>query len=78
MEAIQIKPAFRVFPEGDVIALWEDKASSPKFISSYQKVGQHSYACRSLITELRPATTEETKPLANELQSIGYHWESTQ
>lgn len=63
---------FRVFPEGDVIALFPNEESSPGYISSYQRVGQHGDASRELIRELRPATKKECGPLLKELKRIGY------
>lgn len=62
---------FRVFDDGDVIALWPE-VSAPGLISSYMHVGQHSGASADLIKELRAATAEEKADLAAELQSIGY------
>ena len=66
----QIKVYFRVFDEGDVIALWEDEGG--EWMQSYQHIGQHSEASRELISELRPATKEEKADLILELNSIGY------
>lgn len=70
------KPAicvyFRKFPEGDVIALWNDTSASPGMMSSYMHVGQHSDADPSLVDELEKATTAEYAPLMNELGGRGY------
>jgi hypothetical protein len=65
---------FRVFPTGDVIALFPDDPhdQSGREINSYQHVGQHGAASRDLITELRPATKAEYAPLHAELERIGY------
>lgn len=63
---------FRVFDEGDVIALWEEDGSNDKWLQSYQHIGQHSDASRELIDDLRPATQEEKASLISELNSIGY------
>lgn len=66
-----ITVSFRVFDDGDVIALWPE-VSAPGLISSYMHVGQHSGASADLIKELRAATVEEKAALAAELRSIGY------
>ena len=67
----QIEVYFRVFDDGDVIALW-DEPFGGGYISSYQHIGQHSGASPDLIVELRPATGPEKAPLMVELLSIGY------
>lgn len=66
---------FRVFPEGDVIALFPAQAydSKPHRCMSYQKLGQHGGADVDLISKLRPATPQEYAPLKAELESQGYH-----
>ena len=71
-----IRPVFRVFPEGEVIALWGDP-DTRGFISSYQHVGQHGDAVPGLIKDLRQATEEECAPLKDELRRIGYQVEET-
>lgn len=68
----QVKVYFRVFPDGDVIALWEGSEQSPGMMSSYQHIGQHSDASRELVNTLRKATTGEKCHLLHELASIGY------
>lgn len=70
-QSYQINVHFRVFPEGDIIALWEED-SSHKWISSYMRIGQHGEASRDLIHELEPASKEEYESLLRELGSIGY------
>ena len=62
---------FRVFEDGDVIALWEENTQS-KWLMCYQHIGQHGEASRELVDELRPATQEEKEGLILELNSIGY------
>lgn len=66
-----IKPVYKVFPEGDVIALWGEP-DSRGLVSSYQQVGQHSEADARLYRDLRDATAEEAAPLETELLRIGY------
>ncbi|MET7241969.1 hypothetical protein ABZT49_01240 [Methylobacterium sp. EM32] len=66
--------AFRVFPEGDVIALFPDIVEGTGTISSFQHVGQHGAASRGLVKELRPATAEESADLRRELESAPYHY----
>ncbi len=66
-----IRPYFRVFPEGEVVAIWGEP-DGRGFVQSYQHVGQHSDAHPVLLTELRQATPEESAPLRAELQRVGY------
>lgn len=67
------KTIFRVFPEGDAIALFPNqRGARPAWCNSYQHIGQHGDAHKDLIKELRAATAEEYAPLAAELQRIGY------
>ena len=63
---------FRKFPDGDVIALWDDGSTNPGLIASYQHIGQHSEASPDLLEELEPATPDEYESLLNELESAGY------
>lgn len=63
---------FRVFPEGDVIALFPQDQQGAGMINSYQHLGQHGEASRKLIKELRRASPTEYAPLLTELESIGY------
>ncbi len=71
----QTKVVFRVFPEGDVIALFPDEiADHSGNIMSYQQIGQHGAANIELIDDLRKATLEESEELKNELLRIGYDW----
>lgn len=63
---------FRKFPEGDIIALWDDNSTNIGFISSYQHIGQHSEASPELLDELETASPEEYKPLLDELENRGY------
>lgn len=64
--------SFRKFPDGDIIALWDDNSASPGYITSYQHIGQHSAASPELLDELEAATSEEYQPLLDELESRGY------
>lgn len=64
--------SFRKFPDGDLIALWDDNSDSPGFITSYQHIGQHSAASPELLSELETATSEEYLPLLVELENRGY------
>ena len=63
---------FRVFPEGDVIALFPGDPIGGGKINSYQHLGQHGGAAPALIKELRKATRAEYGPLLAELKRIGY------
>jgi hypothetical protein len=67
-----IDVVFRVFPEGDVIALFPTRKERAGTILSYQHLGQHGDASSALIKELRPAFPEEYASLLSELKDIGY------
>ena len=72
------KVLFRKWPAsegGDVIALFPELAGdyNPGTCSSYQRVGQHGAAdLLGLTHKLRKATAKEYRPLATELQRLGY------
>lgn len=63
---------FRVFPNGEVIALLCGTAndSSPGCVMAYMHVGQHGDASRHLGRYLRLATPEEYADLLKELERI--------
>ena len=63
---------FRVFPEGDVIALFPNDRIGGGQINSYQRLGQHGGASPALLKDLRKATRAEYAPLLAELKRIGY------
>jgi hypothetical protein len=63
---------FRVFPDGDVIALFPNDRVGRGQINSYQRLGQHGGASPALIEELRKASRAEYAPLLAELKNIGY------
>jgi hypothetical protein len=65
---------FRVFPEGDVIALLcgTTVECNPGNVMSYMHIGQHGEAPRHLGRNLRLATPEQYAPLLHEMRSI-YH-----
>ena len=65
------KVVFKVFPEGDVIALFPNE-SYGGYILSYMHVGQHRYASPELLTDLPDATEEQYAELKKELLNIGY------
>lgn len=71
IERCPIAVHFRKFDDGDVVALWDD-GEGFGWLSSYQRVGQHSHASDGLIIELAEATEDEYAPLLRELESIGY------
>lgn len=61
------------YQRGEVIALFPDVDEGRGTCSSYMHVGQHGGAdYMGCIYRTRPATEEEYKPLATELESIGY------
>lgn len=67
-----INVKFKVFEDGEVIALFPDEAWQPGAIASYQHIGQHGGASPELMTDLEDATLAEYKSLLAELESIGY------
>lgn len=69
------KVIFRVYPEGDVIAIFPEIPGTynPGTCSCYQHIGQHGAGDVSgMIAATRPAQPAEYAPLLSELQSIGY------
>lgn len=68
----KIKIAFRVFPEGDVIALFIDHPDDvlERYITSYMHLGQHGGASPDLVDGLEKATPEQYKDLLEELTGI--------
>ena len=69
------KVLFRVYPEGDVIALFPDEKGTPHSNDclSYQKVGQHGLAhFNAICQETRKAHQEEYQGLHTELIRQGY------
>ncbi len=74
MDKEQTKVVFRVFKEGDVIALFPYEDEGNNRCTSYQHVGQHSAADYWGVLDItRPATQEEYEPLYKELTSFGYN-----
>lgn len=64
---------FRVYSDGDVLALFLCTPSKPGFCNSYMHIGQHGAAAYHLcVRQTRPATPEEAMPLADELKGLGY------
>jgi hypothetical protein len=64
---------FRLFPEGDLIALFPNEiADHQGNIMSYMRIGQHGAASPELVKELKRATPKQYKSLYNELVSLGY------
>ena len=67
---------FRIFKDGDVIALFPDESWDFKGnIASYARIGQHSGASPELMDELPAATPEQYGELKAELEHIGYELE---
>lgn len=71
MKSQNVNIAFRVFEEGDVIAIFVDERHGDN-CQSYQHIGQHAECSTYLLDELAPATADEYIPLLNEMESIGY------
>ena len=72
---VVIDVAFRVFPEGDVIALFpkqeQEQDEGRGQIGSYQHLGQHGGADRSLL-RMKKAAPSQYASLLTELKSLGY------
>ena len=68
------KVIFRVFRDGDVIALFPEIATDNLgyHCQSYMHVGQHGGADPFLVKTTRLAKPDEYKDLYDELTSIGY------
>jgi hypothetical protein len=65
---------FRLWPNGDVLALFPEIEESRGCCSSYEHVGQHGGASYiGCISQTRPATAGDYHDLALELASIGYN-----
>lgn len=65
---------FRVWSNGDVIALFPEIDAGTGYCGSYEHVGQHSGAnYRSVINRTRMAKPGEYRDLAKELRRIGYN-----
>lgn len=68
---------FRTYRDGSgTIALMPDEPFdvAGRLVTSYMHVGQHAGAdYQGVISQTRPATSEECLPLLRELQSIGYN-----
>jgi hypothetical protein len=72
---MKTKVFFRVFPEGDIIAIFGTLADLEGNLLSYQHIGQHGACDPNLIHELEVATEDQYKPLCWELISLGYDLE---
>lgn len=70
------KTVFRVWPGGEVIALFPQIAASVHgwLCQSYMHVGQHSGAdTNAVVWQTRPAKPKEYGPLLKELKQLGYN-----
>ena len=75
-DTTKTKVIFRIWPDGDVIALFPELPFSydPRSCMSYMHIGQHGEASASLSDRTKPATPEQYKDLFNELENaIGYN-----
>lgn len=69
----QTRVHFRIFPQGDVIALFPEQIIGEGLINSYQHIGQHGAAAwNGMGIYCRRATSGQYRDLLQELQSIGY------
>ena len=77
MKTEQQKVVFRVFKDGNIIALFPDdsyKYGSMYYTVCYQHSGQHA-SCdyKAVISITRPATEEQYRNLAKELTGMEYN-----
>ena len=66
---------FRMFRDGEVIALFPHEDGGNGYIMSYMHIGQHGAASPLIVNDTTQATPEQYKELFEELQSIGYSLE---
>jgi len=71
---MKTKVIFRIFPDGEVIALFPEIPADQQagHCLSYMHTGQHGAASADLPPYTRSATPEECAPLLEELRTIGY------
>ena len=75
-ETMKDKTIFRIYRDGDVIALFPQISASVsgELCGSYMHIGQHGGATPQLvINRTRLAKPKEYAPLLKELRKIGYH-----
>lgn len=75
MDKEKTKTVFRIYPDGDVIALFPQIAADNYgwLCSSYMHLGQHGGAdTLCVVSQTRPATPKEYRPLLKELKQLGY------
>lgn len=67
-----LKVVFRKWQDGGVIAVFchSKQYCNPGNVMTYERVGQHSEAVRSIGQNLKLATPDEYEPLLKELQGI--------
>lgn len=65
---------FRVYPDGEVIAILIDQVDAPGIVACYVHIGGHSTADYGRVVQgTRLATVADRRPLQRELRRIGYH-----
>ena len=67
-----VEVSFRIFPSGEVIALFPALPWNNSEITSYMILGQHGGASQELLNELPNANLEESRGIKDELIEIGY------
>jgi len=75
MDAEKTKVIFRMFGDGQIIALFPEIAADHigYFCQSYMHVGQHSAANPQIVNDTKPATPIEYAVLQDELERVvGY------
>ena len=73
MDREKTKTVFRVFSDGEVIALFPQIAAG-WYCQSYMHVGQHGSADTGIvINQTRLATPKEYRTLLKELKQLGYN-----
>jgi hypothetical protein len=75
MDKKETKVIFRMFGDGQVIAMFPEVAADRigKYCDSYMHVGQHSAASPTLVTTTKLANEEDYKDLFDELTKMGYN-----
>ena len=68
----QTKVIFRVFKNGEVIALFPEIKEQRGCIMSYMHIGQHGSADTGIVYDTRLAKEPEYRELHRELTAIGY------
>ena len=72
MKEKETRVIFRVFKDGEIIALFPDMHTGRGLIGSYMHIGQHGDASPLIVNDTKLATREQYEELYKELVKIGY------